>query len=97
MPSTVTDAKDKFDVLQQWLIANGASFPSLSLRDFGGDNRGVHANEDIAPEQELFRIPFKLIITVEMGKAMEVGKTIAAANLSFEAPKHIYLMVFIME
>ena len=44
----------------------------------------------------LVQVPMKCLITVEMGKDTDVGRAVAAARLSLDAPKHIYLMLFML-
>ena len=75
--------------------------------------RGVHAKTLIRENEIINSIPLKCLITCEMGKATEVrvgpysltqsfcgiqvGKKILHAQLKMDAPKHIYLMVFMLE
>lgn len=35
-------------------------------------------------------------MTVEMGKALPVGQAVLASGVSFDAPKHIFLMLFLL-
>lgn len=41
-------------------------------------------------------IPLRCLITVEMGKESDVGKAVLASNLPLDAPKHIFLMLFML-
>ena len=72
----VSGSEDRFQVFEKWLLDNGAKFPKLQLRDYGRDVRGVHTDSAIGDEEEIFSIPFRLIITVEMGKEREIGKKV---------------------
>lgn len=38
----------------------------------------------------------RCLITVEMGKALPVGQAVLTSGVSFDAPKHIFLMLFIL-
>ena len=91
-----TPDPDKFDIFQKWLIDNGSTFPKLELQDYGNEVRGCHAKEEINNGDTIVDIPLKCLITVEMGKRTEIGKAILASNIELDAPKHIFLMLFIL-
>ncbi len=54
-------------------MENGARFPKLYLKEYGDDIRGCHTREEIRAEEVLIYIPFKCLITVEMGKECPVS------------------------
>ena len=58
----------------------------------------MHASEAIENDELVMTIPYKCIFTVEMGKATPTGQRVVAANIEsrFDAPKHIYLMLFLL-
>jgi hypothetical protein len=58
--------------------------------------RGVHAKTAILPETICLSIPRKCLITVEMGQATPIGQAILAADLDLDAPKHIFLMIYML-
>lgn len=58
--------------------------------------RGVHAISHIPPNTVCMVIPRKCLITVEMGQATPIGQKIASSDLDLDAPKHIYLMIYIL-
>jgi len=58
--------------------------------------RGVHAKVDIPPNQICVSIPRKCLITVEMGQATEIGQAILNSDLELDAPKHVFLMIFLL-
>eukprot|EP00588_Corethron_pennatum_P012680 CAMPEP_0194265332 /NCGR_PEP_ID=MMETSP0169-20130528/614_1 /TAXON_ID=218684 /ORGANISM="Corethron pennatum, Strain L29A3" /LENGTH=508 /DNA_ID=CAMNT_0039005773 /DNA_START=142 /DNA_END=1668 /DNA_ORIENTATION=+ len=66
--------------------------------DDTGDNemRGVHAKIGIPPGTVCMTIPRQCLITVEMGKATEIGQRIVEADLELDAPKHIFLMIYLL-
>lgn len=91
-----TSGADKFAVFEQWLLDNGSKFPKLELRDYGDEVRGCHAQEVIGEEEIIIEIPLKCLITVEMGKDTDIGRAILSSNVELDAPKHIFLMVFML-
>ena len=58
--------------------------------------RGVHARSSIAPNTVCVAIPRKCLITVEMGQATSIGRSILESDLDLDAPKHIFLMVYLL-
>ncbi len=58
--------------------------------------RGVHAKVDIPPNTICVSIPKKCLITVEMGQATNIGQIILKSDLDLDAPKHIFLMIFLL-
>lgn len=64
--------------------------------DYESEMRGVHAKVDIPPNTICVSIPKKCLITVEMGQATEIGQIILNSDLDLDAPKHIFLMIFLL-
>ena len=58
--------------------------------------RGVHARRHISPNQVIMSIPRRCLITVEMGQVTPIGQAILHADLDLDAPKHIFLMIYIL-
>eukprot|EP00546_Thalassionema_frauenfeldii_P010750 CAMPEP_0178924488 /NCGR_PEP_ID=MMETSP0786-20121207/17361_1 /TAXON_ID=186022 /ORGANISM="Thalassionema frauenfeldii, Strain CCMP 1798" /LENGTH=599 /DNA_ID=CAMNT_0020599217 /DNA_START=86 /DNA_END=1885 /DNA_ORIENTATION=+ len=58
--------------------------------------RGVHSRVDIPADTVCMIIPRKCLITVEMGQATPLGQTILESDLDLDAPKHIFLMIYIL-
>jgi protein-histidine N-methyltransferase len=67
-----------------------------SRPDEESEMRGVHAVRDIAPNKVCMAIPRKCLITVEMGQATPLGHAILQSELDLDAPKHIFLMIYIL-
>ncbi len=90
--------EDKFDVFVDWIAANGGHFPKLHLKEYAEGNRGVHATEVIEDRELVMSIPYRCVFTVEMGKATSTGQLVLKSNIEgrFDAPKHIYLMLFLL-
>jgi len=90
------DLSDNFREFDDWLRANGAKYPNVELRDYGQEVRGCHVTKDINEEEIIINIPLKCLITVEMGKETDIGRSILLSNIELDAPKHIFLMVFML-
>lgn len=58
--------------------------------------RGVHVKQAIPPNTTVIFIPKQCLITVEMGQATEIGQAILASELDLDAPKHVFLMIFLL-
>ncbi|KAL7575687.1 hypothetical protein ACA910_011504 [Epithemia clementina (nom. ined.)] len=58
--------------------------------------RGIHAKTHIPPNTVCMSIPRRCLITVEMGQATSIGQAIYHSDLDLDAPKHIYLMIYIL-
>lgn len=58
--------------------------------------RGVYATTEIKPNTICVSIPKKCLITVEMGQATEIGQAILNSDLELDAPKHVFLMVYLL-
>ena len=86
----------RFAAFEAWLLDNGARFPKLELRDYGDEVRGCHSTEAIGEDEVIIEIPLRCLITVEMGKDTDIGRAILASNIELDAPKHIFLMVFVL-
>ena len=70
--------------------------PFSQTQEYESDVRGVHAKEELNGDEMVVEIPLKCLITVEMGKETEIGKAVLASNLPLDAPKHIFLMLFML-
>lgn len=58
--------------------------------------RGVHSLVHIPPNTVCMSIPRRCLITVEMGQATPIGQAILHSDLDLDAPKHIFLMIYIL-
>jgi len=72
-------------------------------KEYGGasswddsEMRGVYAKAHIPPHSLLVSIPRRCLITVEMGQATPIGQAIMHADLDLDAPKHIFLMIYLL-
>lgn len=82
--------------LVQWLESCGADSKKLLLQQYAPEVRGVHSKKVLVPGERILAIPKRCLITVEMGKRTEIGQKLLARNLDFVAPKHIFLMMFLL-
>jgi len=64
--------------------------------DESSEMRGVHARCTIPPNTVCVAVPRKCLITVEMGQGTDIGQAILNSDLDLDAPKHIFLMVFLL-
>eukprot|EP01033_Poteriospumella_lacustris_P016856 gene16856-12066_t len=90
------DLSDKFTIFERWLRENGTKTRKLELRDYGNEVRGCHATSEIVEDETIIEVPLKCLITVEMGKDTDIGRAIIDANLELDAPKHIFLMLYML-
>jgi len=84
---------------QQMPIDNNNSFQQGGhVPDDNGDSemRGVHARSHMPPNTVCVAIPRKCLITVEMGQETPIGQAILRSDLDLDAPKHIFLMVYLL-
>ncbi|EQC27514.1 hypothetical protein SDRG_14714 [Saprolegnia diclina VS20] len=100
-PAAIDDAtfddSDTWDVptrLCKWLAANGADLEKLRIETYAPEVRGVHAKRPFSAGDRVMLIPLNCLITVEMGKATDIG--IKIQHLEFGAPKHIFLMMYLL-
>eukprot|EP01038_Epipyxis_sp_PR26KG_P008575 gene8575-11587_t len=89
-------SNDKFVTFERWLTENGTNLTKLELQDYGNEVRGCHTMDDVDDDEIIIEVPLKCLITVEMGKDTEVGRKILSSNIELDAPKHIFLMVFML-
>lgn len=62
----------------------------------GSELRGVYAKTYLPPNTMCMSIPRRCLITVEMGQATPIGRLIMQSDLDLDAPKHIFLMVYLL-
>ena len=58
--------------------------------------RRMHATRNLQSEEILIEVPLQCLITVERGKATDVGLAVLEAELELDAPKHVFLMLFVL-
>ena len=58
--------------------------------------RGVHCTSTLPPNAVCVAVPRKCLITVEMGQQTPIGQAILLSDLDLDAPKHIFLMVYLL-
>ena len=88
--------EDKFDVIVNWLLANGTKFPDLYLKKYAPTVRGVHAHRDIGPYKPILQVPLRCLITDMMGRQSEWGKRLFAACPKLSVPNIIAVVVFML-
>lgn len=90
------DYDARMRTFERWLLDHGSKFPKLSISAYDTEVRGVIADQDIGPNETIIEIPLECLITVEMGQATDVGQAILHSDLELDAPKHVFLMLFIL-
>jgi histone-lysine N-methyltransferase SETD3 len=58
--------------------------------------RGAHAKANISIDAICVALLKKCIITVEMGQATDIGQRILRSELDLDAPKLIFLIIFLL-
>ena len=81
------------------MLKNGAVFPSLKMRYYGENYRGVHALTDIRKNDVILYVPKNLLITLEMAFSSPIGKLMYNRGLRGKllSPKHTFLGTYIMQ
>mmetsp|Transcript_11752 Transcript_11752/g.31707 ORF Transcript_11752/g.31707 Transcript_11752/m.31707 type:complete len:514 (-) Transcript_11752:898-2439(-) len=90
------DSDEKMKIFENWLLDNNSKFPKLVMQKYDDEVRGVHAAEEIGPDESIIEIPLECLITVEMGKATDIGRAVLQSDLDLDAPKHVFLMLFML-
>lgn len=58
--------------------------------------RNVHASTDIPKDTILISVPRHCILTADMGRALPLGKKLAECDIRINAPRHIYLILYML-
>jgi histone-lysine N-methyltransferase SETD3 len=87
---------DKYTRMVDWLINGGSHFPKLYLKYYSYDYRGIHAKNDIGPEETIVSIPYKYIMTTEIAKESIICRRILSSGCLVRS-KHSYLAAFLLE
>ena len=82
---------------EDWLREHGVDLGSTTVRGASEVSRGVFAIAAIRPLSVVMSVPQELLITVELGQALEIGQALmSSSEVTFEAPKHVYLALFLL-
>ena len=60
--------KREFRNFTRWLKENGATFPDLYFKEYGGGERGVHSTTAIPEGKQVVKIPLRLLITEDLAQ-----------------------------
>jgi len=69
---------------------------ATAIDDGSNEMRSVHATSPIPPQTVCVSIPKACLITVEMGQQTPIGKSILHSDVELDAPKHIFLMIYLL-
>jgi hypothetical protein len=92
----VSSSHDVGERLCEWLVSNGAELHKCQIATYEPEVRGVHAKVPLHAGDRVMFIPLHCLITVEMGKATSIGQKLVDLDVEFAAPKHIFLMLFLL-
>ncbi|KAL3911295.1 MAG: hypothetical protein SGILL_007336 [Bacillariaceae sp.] len=71
-------------------------FSCQDQEDEESEMRGVHSTTHLPPNTICMSVPRQCLITVEMGQETPIGKAILRSELDLDAPKHIFLMIYLL-
>jgi histone-lysine N-methyltransferase SETD3 len=93
-----TTSEEKKETIDASDNVNSSTMNLESNNPISSDSemRGVHAKTNISIDAICVAIPKKCLITVEMGQATDIGQIILRSDLDLDAPKHIFLMIFLL-
>lgn len=96
--NTVHSDNDSCEEKKEIVKEDGASSNSSDENKTpeASEMRGVHACFTIPPNTVCVAVPRSCLITVEMGQSTEIGQAILSSDIDLDAPKHIFLMVYIL-
>jgi tetratricopeptide (TPR) repeat protein len=94
-PATALES-DKFDKLTAWLLEHGARFPSLYLKQYSSEHRGVHTLCRIAAGKIVLEVPLRCIMTTDLARASPVGRAIDRTSVELSS-NHSYLACYLLE
>jgi len=99
-PCAASQAENDADEEKKETGGKESSYASLGSSDGreseSSEMRGVHARVTIPPNCVCVSIPRKCLITVEMGQATPIGQAVLNSDLDLDAPKHIFLMIYLL-
>lgn len=88
--------EDKFDRMIQWLIAGKSRFPSLYLKYYSDEYRGVHSLTRVAKDDIVLEVPLSHIMTSEVAKASVIGQKILQSGVELNST-HSYLACYLLQ
>ncbi len=86
----------QFERFNEWLVANGTTFPNLEYKQYADGIRGVHTTQPIAAMVEIMAIPQPCLITDAMARATPDGQRLLAVEAQLSVPNHCQVIVYMM-
>ena len=83
------DAKSNLDTDRDGNDEHGRSAEESEMR-------GVHCTSTLPPNSVCVAVPRRCLVTVEMGQQTPIGQAILMSDLDLDAPKHIFLMIYLL-
>jgi histone-lysine N-methyltransferase SETD3 len=93
--STNTESERTTETLLRWIEQGGARLSKFHVVSLGGGERGIRAQEDIAPEETLMSIPRRYVLTVDDARDSDIGRLLAA-HAQFDDDR-TYLFAFLLQ
>jgi len=87
---------DKFDRLIDWLLRGKCRFPSLYLKYYSPEYRGVHALTRINKDEVVLEVPLSHIMTSEVARASDIGQKITASGVDLNST-HTFLACYLLQ
>lgn len=82
--------------LIDWLVQGKSRFPSLYLKYYSEDYRGVHSHQTIEKDEIVLEVPLSHIMTSEVAKASEIGQKILHSGVDLNST-HTYLSCYLLQ
>ena len=92
---TIMEEEEEEDKKEETCVSSYA-MNSQCANDEDCEMRGVHAKQTILPNTTCISIPLSCLITVEMGQSTQIGQAILSSELDLDAPKHVFLMIYLL-
>uniref|UniRef100_A0A6C0C321 SET domain-containing protein n=1 Tax=viral metagenome TaxID=1070528 RepID=A0A6C0C321_9ZZZZ len=80
-----------------WLNKKGAVFPDIYFQKYKNGERGVHAKISIPEQDEVIKIPRKLLIYSSMGENSPWGKKVANNSANISGINLVYICLYILQ
>ncbi|WDE02201.1 SET domain-containing protein [Thalassomonas actiniarum] len=94
-PMQVTDSFPGFDKLFQWATGRGADIAHVCVAENKLGMKGIFANKDFEPGEQIILIPEPCILTSNIARASAIGQAISEANPTDQSD-HAYLAMFML-
>jgi histone-lysine N-methyltransferase SETD3 len=77
-------SQEKYNRFFRWMLANGAEFSNLILKQYAPGHRGLLARRNIPPNHTFMSIPRALLITRELCLSSNIGQRLSRYDMETE-------------